>query len=172
MTNTGRWIEVEGGLKFNQDYAYCGSSGKDHHACGLSYDQPVAELTAIYKAAAPEKMQQDHNWLREQLNRITSFPGMEFTIVAKPTEPIEHVMFVVTIPMPDAYNPESVHDYSKWFRTGRINFSLGAARRDFDLLVAEVVETIRHLANHEIDEFTMVDGERLVDPHPALVGVS
>jgi hypothetical protein len=108
----------------------------------------------------------DHEFLAGVVVDITGLiPGFTVRVNENPKTPVEFYEFKVIQPAPDSDDP------TKIFNVARNAFSLGAAKRDRDLVLKEVSAATDALALHEVKEGLRYKGVRIRSPHEGVESI-
>jgi hypothetical protein len=137
------------------------------HCSGLSV--PSAELLRSIEldmeADNRSVFAADHDFLRRIVTDITGPPGFVVRVTEEPKTPVEFYEFRVIQPMPDSEDP------TKTFNVARNAFSLGAAKRDRDLILKDVNAATEALALHEVKEWLRYGGVHIRSPHEGVEAI-
>jgi hypothetical protein len=143
-------------------------------SCGGSYctglDAPSFELLALIeldRAAGNRAVYvADHEYLRRIISGITDLVrGSTVQVMERPRQPVEFYEFHVMQPAPDSDHPDRI------FNVTRKGYSVGAAKRDPFVVLAEVCAVTDTLALHEVKEGLRYNGVRIRSPHEGVKAI-
>jgi hypothetical protein len=143
-------------------------------SCGGSYctglDAPSLELLQSIEldmvAGNQSVFAADHQFLERIVSGITGLiPGFTVKVLERPKEPVEFYEFHVMQPAPDSDDP------TKDFLVARKGYSLGAVKRDVNLVLANVYAVAEALALHEVKEGLRYNGVRIHSPHDGVESI-
>jgi hypothetical protein len=105
----------------------------------------------------------------EYLKRFTYKPGWGFTVCQDWSYPGGLILHIQTESRPDANNPNDRNRWNPVQTTARMHFPRDMSPKQMESAFrGQLLQAIRALELHEMDEWLRFDGEHVNDPHPEI----